>query len=344
MAVSFVVSSSPHIRTEANSARIMGGVILALLPAAVVSTLIFGWRSLAVMAVSVALSVVTEALSQRLFRRPVTVRDGSAVVTGLLLAFTLPATTPLWMVALGAVIAVFLVKQLFGGLGYNIFNPALAARAVLLASFPVAMTAWSEPVTRWLSVDAVSAASALGVIKEALLKGAAPPEAPYGYLQLFLGNVPGSLGETSKAALLAGFVLLLALRIVEWRIPATFIGSVALLSFLMGRDPLAEILSGGLFLGAFFMATDYVTSPTTPNGRLLFGAGCGILTILIRAYGGFPEGVCYAILFMNCLTPLIERSVVPRRFGLRKAPKTAPADPQTDPRKAPKSPAKEAAR
>ncbi len=318
MAVTFVVSTSPHIRTRDNTRRIMWGVVLALLPAALASTLIFGWRSLAVMVVSVGVSVGVEALSQRLFKRPVTVNDGSAVITGLLLAFTLPAGTPLWMTALGAAIAVFMVKQLFGGLGYNIFNPALAARAVLLASFPVAMTAWSAPVARWLSVDAVSAASFLGTMKEAALKGASP-EAPFGYLQMFLGNVPGSLGETSKLALLAGFILLLALKIVEWRIPVTFVGSVALLSFILGRDPLAAILSGGLFLGAFFMATDYVTSPTTPNGRLLFGLGCGILTVLIRIYGGFPEGVCYAILFMNCLTPLIERSVVPRRFGTRAA-------------------------
>jgi electron transport complex protein RnfD len=321
MAVTFVVSASPHIHARDNTGQIMGRVILALLPAAVASTLIFGWRSLAVITVSVAVSVGVEALSQRVFRRPITVRDGSAVVTGLLLAFTLPATIPLWMVALGAAVAIFMVKQLFGGLGFNIFNPALAARAVLLSSFPVAMTAWSEPAARWLAADAVSAASALGVLKEAALKGAAAAQAPYGYLRLFLGTVPGSLGETSKVALLAGFILLLAFKIVTWEIPVTFVGSVALLSWIFGRDPLAAVLSGGLFLGAFFMATDMVTGPTTSRGRLLFGLGCGILTALIRSYGGFPEGVCYSILFMNCLTPLIERSILPRRFGLQKAGK-----------------------
>jgi Na+-translocating ferredoxin:NAD+ oxidoreductase subunit D len=316
MAVSFVVSASPHVRTRQTMPRTMWLVVASLLPAAAAGALIFGWRSLAVIGASVGAAVLSEWLSQLLFRREVTLYDGSAVVSGLLLAFTLPPTTPLWMAALGGFAAIFLVKQLFGGLGYNIFNPALAARAILLASFPVAMTAWSLPAAGFLSADAVSAASALGALKESAAQ-------PFGYLQLFLGTVPGSLGETCKAALLAGFLFLLAARAVDWKVPAAFIGAAALLSLAVGRDPLADVLSGGLLLGAFFMATDTVTGPTSPWGRAVFGAGCGLLTILIRAYGGFPEGVCYAIILMNCVTPILDRSFAPRRFGAARRGGTA---------------------
>jgi Na+-translocating ferredoxin:NAD+ oxidoreductase subunit D len=308
MAVTFVVSASPHVRTPDTMPRTMWLVVISLLPAAAASAFIFGWRSLAVIGVSVAAAVITEALSQLVFKRDLSLYDGSAVVTGLLLAFTLPSTTPLWITALGAFVAVFLVKQLFGGLGFNIFNPALASRAVLLASFPVMMTAWSMPVTRFLGTDAVSAASALGALKESAAR-------PFDHMQLLLGTVPGSLGETCKIALIAGFLFLLLMRAVDWKIPLSFIGSVALLALVMGRDPLLELLSGGLLLGAFFMATDTVTSPSATWGRVIFGVGCGVLTILIRVYGGFPEGVCYAIILMNCITPLIDRYVVPRRFG-----------------------------
>jgi electron transport complex protein RnfD len=285
-------------------------VNIALLPAGVASALIFGWRSLTLMALSIAVAVVTEALSELVFKRELTVKDGSAVVTGLLLAFTLPPSTPLWMAALGAFVAIFLVKQLFGGLWYNIFNPALAARAVLLASFPVALTSWNSPVPRFLA-DGVSAASALGSLKEGGARA-------FGYLDLLIGKVPGSLGETCKVALIVGFLFLLVTRVADWRIPLTFLGSAVALAAVVGRDPLTELLSGGLILGALFMATDTVTSPTTPWGRVVFGLGCGLLTTLIRVYGGFPEGVCYAIIFMNCLNPLIDRYLIPRRFGLRK--------------------------
>jgi electron transport complex protein RnfD len=292
----------------------MRGVCISLAPAALASIYIFGWRALMVIAVSVLVSIATEVLSQLVFKREITVRDGSAVVTGILLAFTLPVHTPLWMVAAGAFVAIFLVKQLFGGIGHNIFNPALAARAVLLSSFPVAMTAWSTPVLSLGRADATAAASVLGMVKEAAKAGTSAA-LPYGYLDLLLGAVPGSLGETCKAALLLGAAFLMIRRIIDWRIPVTFLGSVALLSFIVGKDPLFAVLSGGLILGAFFMATDYVTAPTTLNGRLIFGLGCGVVTFLIRQYGGFPEGVCYAILFMNCLSPLIELAVRPRRFG-----------------------------
>ncbi len=313
-----VVSVSPHLRDDVNARMVMRGVLLALCPAVIASVYIFGLQAALVICVSVATALLTEAASQLVFRRKVTVGDGSAAVTGVLFAFVIPPQTPLWMAAMGAFLAIFLVKQLFGGLGYNIFNPALTARAVLLSSFPVAMTSWIKPVLSLGAVDAVSAASALGIVKEATRSGVSA-RMPYGYMDLLLGNVPGSLGETCKIALLLGAAFLLIKQIVNWRIPVTFIGSVALLSLIVGRDPLFEVLSGGLILGAFFMATDYVTSPTTPNGRLIFGAGCGIITFLIRNYGGFPEGVCYSILFMNCLTPLIDSYVRPRRFGAVRA-------------------------
>jgi electron transport complex protein RnfD len=218
------------------------------------------------------------------------------------------------MVCIGGFIAIFLVKQLFGGLGYNIFNPALAARAVLLSSWPVAMTTWSLPVKTFGLADAVTGASPLGLVKEAARAGLAP-DLPYRAMDLFLGNIPGSLGETCKAALLLGAAVLIVTRIVDWRIPIPFIATVVALSFFFGRDPLTEILSGGLILGAFYMATDLVTSPTTRTGRVIFGCVCGLLTTLTRNFGGFPEGVCYAILFMNMLTPLMEQYIRPRRFG-----------------------------
>lgn len=311
----FIVSASPHIRDPETSQKVMWWVTLALLPAALASIYIFGWRTLLVMAVSVGGCLATEAATQKALGRKVTIADGSAVVTGLLLAFTAPVSSPLWMILIGAVVAIFLVKQLFGGLGYNIFNPALAARAVLLSSWPVAMTAWSQPVTSWLKADIVTAASPLGLLKEAARTNS--PFTPPSYLDLLLGNIPGSLGETCKVALLAGAALLMIKRIVDWRTPLSFIGALALLSLILGRNPLFEILSGGVILGAFFMATDMVTSPTTKAGRLVFGTACGLLTGLIRVSGGFPEGVCYAIMFMNCLNPLIEQYLKPRRFGTR---------------------------
>jgi len=311
---SFTVSASPHIRTRLDTGWVMRLVCLSLLPALVASVYIFGARALLVIVVSVVTCVLTEFLCNRAFRKDTTVTDFSAVVTGILFAFVLPATTPVWMVVIGGFLAIFVAKQLFGGLGYNIFNPALAARAILLSSWPVAMTTWIKPVNSFVSVDAVTSASPLGMLKEPALAGQT-----YGYMDLFLGNIPGSLGETCKIALLLGAILLFVFKIIDWRIPFTFIGTVAVLSVPMGRDPLAAVLSGGLILGAFFMATDMVTSPTTKGGKLIFGAGCGVLTALIRSYGGFPEGVCYSILFMNCLTPLIDKYVQPRVFGTKRA-------------------------
>jgi Na+-translocating ferredoxin:NAD+ oxidoreductase subunit D len=321
MSATTVVSVSPHLRDRDSTAKVMWGVFVSLVPALAASTYFFGWRALLLAVVSVGVSIGVEALSQLVFKREITVSDGSAAVTGLLLAFTCPPQTPVWMIALGAFAAIFLVKQLFGGVGHNIFNPALTARALMLASFPVVMTSWAAPIRSvFASVDATAAASALGIVKEAAKAGTGAVM-PFGYLDLLLGNIPGSLGETCKIALLVGAAFLFIRKILDWKIPVTFLGSVALLSWSVGRDPLFELLSGGLILGAFFMATDYVTSPTTSNGRIVFGLGCGAITFLIRNYGGFPEGVCYAILFMNVCSPLIESYVRPRRFGVRRARK-----------------------
>jgi Na+-translocating ferredoxin:NAD+ oxidoreductase subunit D len=320
MSDQFIVSSSPHLKTPGTTGKVMWLVVFALLPTAVASVVIFGIPSLIIILTAVVTCVVTELLSELVFKRPVTIRDGSAAVTGVLFAFTLPASVPLWMVVAGSVVAIFLVKQVFGGLGFNIFNPALAARAVLLASFPVAMTTWIKPVSSILSFDAVTAASALGLLKE---KAAG---AAYNLGDLFFGNVPGSLGETCKLTLLIGAALLILFRIVDLRIPLPYIATVALLSFIFGRDPLYAVLSGGLILGAFFMATDMVTSPATPWGKVVFGVGCGVLTAVIRSYGGFPEGVCYSILLMNCVAPLLDKAFKPRVFGTKRfARKPKPA-------------------
>ena len=317
----FVVSASPHLRDTMNTRKVMWWVVIALAPAGLSSVWIFGWRSLLVQAVSVAACLAAEVLSELALKRPITIGDGSAVVTGLLLAFCCPASSPWWMMVIGAAVAIFLVKQLFGGIGYNIFNPALAARAMLLSSWPVAMTAWSEPVRSFFRADVVSAATPLGLMKEAARTQG--PFTPPSYLDQLLGNIPGSLGETCKVALLAGALLLIILKVVDWRTPVSFLAAMAALSALLGRNPAFDLLSGGAVLGAFFMATDMVTSPTTKTGRWIFGAACGLLSVLIRAYGGFPEGVCYAILFMNCLNPSIEQYVRPRRFGARGLKKEA---------------------
>ncbi|OIN96661.1 hypothetical protein AUJ66_05575 [Candidatus Desantisbacteria bacterium CG1_02_38_46] len=305
----FIVSSSPHIRIDEDTSRIMRAVNISLLPTLIASIYIFGWRSLLVAIVSVFSCIITEAISQKLLGKKITIKDSSAAVTGLLLAFTLPPGIPLWIVVIGAILAIFLVKQLFGGLGYNIFNPALAARAILLCSWPTHMTTWLAPVCSWRLVDTVTSASPLGIIKIKL--GELLPS----YSELFLGIVPGSIGETCKLTLLIGAAILLIKKIIDWRTPVSFIAVVGILSLYFGRNPIFEILSGGLILGAFFMATDMVTAPTTKKGKLIFGAGCGAITSLIRVYGGFPEGVCYSILFMNCLTPLIDKYTRPRRFG-----------------------------
>ncbi|SFP82835.1 RnfABCDGE type electron transport complex subunit D [Caldicoprobacter faecalis] len=315
-----IVSSSPHVYSEDTTARIMRDVVLALLPAAAVAVYFFGGRAALIMAISVLSAVVTEAVVQKLMKKPVTINDWSAAVTGLMLAFNLPPTVPLWLPAVGSAIAIALVKQAFGGLGHNFMNPALAARAILLAAWPVYMTTWADPIRGAMSAaaaDAVSSATPL-----AILKGMEGTEAQLPPLwAIILGNTRGCLGETSDVALLLGAVYLLWRRVINWRIPFSFIGTVGLLTWILGPQGLFtgnaiyHIFSGGLILGAFYMATDYSSSPVTPKGQIIMGIGCGIITSIIRLYGGYPEGVTYSILLMNVATPLIDRFTMPRIYG-----------------------------
>ena len=315
------VSPSPHIVSPDTTATVMFDVILALLPAFLWGVYVFGIRALAVMAVSVAACVGFEAAAQFLLHRPVTIRDLSAVVTGLLLAMNLPVSVPLWMPVVGGFFAIVVVKQLFGGIGCNFVNPALAAR-VFLFSWASEMTAFSadgEKVTSLAPVlaegDIVASATPLASLKTGVL----PPET---IIDMVLGYKAGCIGEVSALLLLAGGIFLLVQRVITWHIPVAYIGTVALMTFLFPKSAgipvefmLYELLAGGLMLGAFFMATDYATSPVTPLGRLIFGVGCGLLTVLIRYFGAYPEGVSFSILVMNLLVWYIDKATMPRRFG-----------------------------
>jgi electron transport complex protein RnfD len=305
------VSSPPHIYgTDTIEAR-MRDVLIALVPALFMGIYHYGIQAFYVITIAVLSAVFAEYLYERVMGKRVTVRDFSAVITGVLLAFNLPPDVPLWLPAVGSFFAIIVVKQLFGGIGSNFVNPALAARAFLLASFPVLMTSWT------FSADAVTGATYLSVIKQ---NPAFIPEVS-DYMALLFGKVGGCIGETSAAALLIGGVFLLARRIINWRIPVFYIGSFAIFAFIFGRtgffcgNILFEVLNGGLLLGAFFMATDYATSPITPRGKIVMGIGCGFLTVFIRFYGGYPEGVCYSIIIMNCFVPLIDKYVRPRVYG-----------------------------
>ena len=309
-----IVTSSPHLRAASSTRRIMLDVCIALAPAAVAAVIIFGWKALALIAVSVAAAVLAEAVTQKLMHRPVTISDCSAMVTGILVAYNVPVSAPLWLPALGSVFAIVIVKQFFGGLGKNFMNPALAARAVMLASWMSLMTsaAFTAPVN--YAVDAYSGATAL----------ASADTSTYSLGQLFIGNIPGCLGEVSKLALLLGGAYLLVRKVISWRIPATMIG-VAFICFWINSgslysadvgSALYQTLSGGLILGAFFMATDYSSSPVTPIGQLIYGAGCGLMLFVIRTFNPtYPEGCSYAILFMNLLAPLIDRYTAPKVYG-----------------------------
>jgi len=276
-------------------------VIIALLPATAASVYFFGMRALAITLVSVAAAVAAEAAIQKIRNRPVTINDGSAVITGLLLALTLSPAMPLWMVAVGAVAAIGIGKQVYGGLGSNPFNPALVGRAFLVVTFPVHMTTWINPI------DGVTSATPLGLLK---MEGTAT-----GYTELFIGNVGGSLGETSALLLILGGLYLLYRGIIDWRIPAFYLGTVAVMTAVLGQDPVFHLLAGGLMLGAFFMATDMVTTPVTRTGKIIFGIGAGILVVLIRLYGGYPEGVLFSILLMNTFTPIIDKYTRPKIYG-----------------------------
>jgi electron transport complex protein RnfD len=306
------VSVAPHLFTAVDIQSIMRDVLLSLAPAGLVSLYLFGLSSLWIIGISCLTAVLTEWGFQRLAHREVRIFDLSALVTGTLLAFSLPPDLPLWTAALGSMLSILVGKELFGGLGFNLFNPALVGRSILLASWPSQMTTWKQPVRLWWGhPDTTSSATPLTRLK---LTGEGTP-----HLHLFLGQIGGCTGETSAMALLMGGLYLLYRRVIDWRIPASYVSTLFFSALILRQDPLFHLLSGGLFLGAFFMATDYVTSPITPSGKLIFGAGCGLLTILIRLYGGFPEGVSYAILFMNSLTPLIEQFTEPRPYGRVKA-------------------------
>ncbi|MBN1383648.1 MAG: RnfABCDGE type electron transport complex subunit D [Elusimicrobia bacterium] len=298
----FAISPSPHIKSKETTLKIMLSVFIALLPAGILGVYRFGIHTAYVILTSIISCVLIEFISQKfIFKTNIKITNGSAALTGLLMAYCLPPDIALWKVMVGSFFAIFITKECFGGLGFNIFNPALIGRAVLLTSFPNAMTKWQ--------VDGITRASPLGILKEKLTD-----QLP-SYMDLFMGNIPGSLGEVSKFLLILGVIFLFYRRIITWHIPFTYIGTVALLSFLFKQDPVFQILSGGLVLGAFFMATDYVTSPMFIKGKIVFGFGCGILTVLIRNLGAYPEGVCYSILIMNILVPLIDRYTKPRVFG-----------------------------
>jgi electron transport complex protein RnfD len=306
-----IISTSPHIVTRQNTQSIMRDVLIALTPALVASVIIFGLRALLLSAVCVASSVLFEYLIRLLWKRSNTVSDLSAAVTGLLLALNLPVGLPIWQAVLGSLIAIVVVKQLFGGIGRNFANPAITARIVLLISFASTMNSYA--IRGDSMTDIVSSATPLA-------DSLAGKEVP-SYLDLFLGNHAGSIGETCALALLIGFVYLLVRRVITWHVPVAFIGTVALLALACGEDVLVQVLSGGLLIGAIFMATDYVTSPATTVGKLIFGVAAGGLTALIRFAGG-TEGVSYAILFMNLLTPYIDRLTRRRPLGAKKPEKT----------------------
>ncbi|MGL4606901.1 MAG: RnfABCDGE type electron transport complex subunit D [Eubacteriaceae bacterium] len=315
--LNLTVSSSPHIRAKHSTASIMQNVIIALLPALAVAGYVFGLWALALVGICIISCVITEGVIQKLLKKPITVNDWSAVVTGVLLAFNLPINAPWWIAVVGSVFAIAIVKQCFGGLGQNFMNPALAARAFLLASWPTRMTS-SAFIP---GADTVTTATPLALLKAGEL-GSMPTT-----LDLFLGmnGVYGCIGEISAAALILGGIYLIVRGIISWRIPTIYIVTVGIFALLIGQDPLVHIFSGGLMLGAFFMATDYASSPVTPKGQIVYAIGCGLLTMIIRAYGGYPEGVSYSILLMNVATPLIERFTQNKVYGVSKKKKEAKA-------------------
>ena len=323
------VSNSPHIRSEDSTRQIMLDVIIALIPALALGVFVFGARALVVTAVSVIGSVFFEWLYNKLLKKPCTIGNCSAIVTGMLLAYTLPVTAPLWMVLIGDLFAIVIVKALFGGIGKNFMNPALGGRAFLMASYPVFMTTWAKVRTSLplfgTPADVVTGATPLSFMKEGNLPDVSLADAA-------LGMVGGCLGEVSALALLAGGVWLVYRRVISLRIPVCFIGTVAVLTLIFpkggsGFEWMAyQLLSGGLMLGAIFMATDYASSPVTPKGQIIYGIGCGVLTVLIRYFGSYPEGVSYAILIMNCCVFLIEKISQPVKFGYVKPVKAPKAE------------------
>ena len=319
--MNLATTGSPHIRGKERTGRIMLDVVIALLPAVIAGTYFFGARALLVVLVSISSALVFEWLVGLALHRPGTVKDGSALVTGLLLALTLPASVPYWLAALGSAVAIIFVKGLCGGLGQNIFNPALAARAFLLLAWPSWLVRYAAPGTKLpvlgSTVDIVTSATPLHHMQMPALPEISIPE-------LLLGSVGGTIGEVSALALLLGAAYLLGRKVISIRIPAAYLGTIAALTLVFHKtgDPVVwmiySLLSGGVLLGAFFMATDYATSPVTPRGQILYGIGCGALTVFFRYEGLFPEGFTYAILLMNACVWLLDRYTPPKRFGTKK--------------------------
>ncbi len=316
-----LIKSAPHIHTQEDLKRVMVDVVIALVPACAVSIWFFGWRSLTVLVLASVSALVFEALILRMAGKDnirETVFDGSALITGILVAMNLPVTAPWWMVILGSFVAIVIAKQVFGGLGCNIFNPALVARVFLLISFPVQMTNWILPT--YFSGEAVTAATPLGLLKT---EGLGAVSQAYSHMDLLVGHIGGSMGEMSALALLLGGLFLLSRRVITWEIPVSVLGTLAVFTGIFWMinpekyaDPLFHVLSGGAILGALFMATDMVTSPLTRKGMLIFGVGIGLLTAIIRLFGGYPEGISFAILIMNGFVPLIDKYTAPRKFGI----------------------------
>ncbi len=313
-----VVSASPHLRTKDTTQRIMLDVVIALIPALIAAVVLFGPRVLAVTATTVITAVLSEYVARKVMKRHNTIQDLSAVVTGLILAFNLPVSIPLWMAAIGSFFAIVVVKQMFGGIGQNFANPAIVARIVLLLSFGQEMGNWTAPLS-W-KTDAVSTATPLAII------GGESAEALPSLLDMFLGIRGGCIGETCSLALIVGGIYLMARKVISYKIPVAFIGTVAVVMLIAGKfdfEFLAyELMGGGLLLGAFFMATDYSTSPIKSNAKIVFGVGCGLLTCVIRLFASLPEGVSFAILIMNLLVPHIEKIMAPKPFGTVKEKKT----------------------
>jgi len=316
----FYTSSSPHIRTNDSVKKIMWGVVIALIPTCLYSVWIYGSYSALLIGICVATAVITEAVIQKFRGVPVSVNDGSAVIMGLLVACNIPPTITWWIPIIGTFVGMAIAKHCFGGLGFNIFNPALIARAFLLAAYPKDMTTWTI-VGKVAEVDATTTATPLGMLKEhgmsTLLNSFGGDKFEL-YKETFLGNIGGCIGETSAVLILAGAIFMLIRKIISWHIPVAFLGTLALFTFIFKGDPLFAVLAGGAMIGACFMATDMVTSPLNKKGQLIFGCGCGLITFIIRKYGGYPEGVSYAILLMNATVPLIDSYFPNKVFGTKK--------------------------
>ena len=328
-----IASSSPHIRSNEDTRSIMLDVIIALLPALAWSVYCFGWKALLLTAVSVVSCVFFEWAYRKVMKKSCMVGDLSAVVTGILLSFVCPVDLPWWVIIIGAFFSIVVVKQLYGGIGCNFLNPALAGRAALLASYAGAMTFWRQPGFGVKTADVVSTATPLAIMKDGTAEVFETLQNSYTVTDMFLGRVGGSLGEVSALMLLVGGVYLLLRKVISWQIPVCYIATVAVISFIAMPAGAAEagltavqymayqVFGGGLMLGAIFMATDYATSPVTKPGQLIFGLGCGLLTCFIRRFGSYPEGVCYSILIMNCTTWLLDKYIRPTIYGAVKKEK-----------------------